>query len=113
MCCSEFSLPHMMPAIDPQESDGSVGGENMVPRRDHSDEAKCRPNNHEQDDTNRPSVFHGTVDSPVTSKPNIIPECRCSAMWQWAIQLPGLLISTRMSMVDPTGTMTVSFQAMF
>ncbi len=44
---------------------------------------------------------------------DIIPECRCSAMWQWSIHFPGFDMSTRMSIVEPTGTIAVSFQTRF
>jgi hypothetical protein len=46
----------------------------------------------------------------LTSKLNIIPLSWCSAMWQCAIQVPGLLTSRRMSTVSPVRTRTVSFQ---
>ena len=38
------------------------------------------------------------------------PALVCSAMWQCAIQWPGLVTSSRMSTVCPAGTRTVSFQ---
>src|SRR5437764_7278343 len=46
----------------------------------------------------------------VTVKLNIIPLSWCSAMWQYAIQTPGLVTSRRMSTVWPVRTSTVSFQ---
>ena len=45
-----------------------------------------------------------------TSKLNIIPLSWCSAMWQCAIQWPGLSMSSRMSTTSPVRTRTVSFQ---
>src|SRR5512134_2137827 len=45
-----------------------------------------------------------------TLKLNIIPLSWCSAMWQCAIQRPGLVTSSRMSTVSPVRTRTVSFQ---
>ena len=46
-------------------------------------------------------------------KLNIIPLSWCSAMWQWAIQRPGFVTSSRMSTVSPVRTSTVSFQTRF
>src|SRR4051794_23247027 len=48
-----------------------------------------------------------------TLKLNIIPLSWCSAMWQCAIQRPGLVTSRRMSTVSPVRTRTVSFQTRF
>src|SRR6476659_2986666 len=48
-----------------------------------------------------------------TLKLNIIPLSWCSAMWQCAIQRPGLVTSSRMSTVSPVRTRTVSFQTRF
>src|SRR5918992_1144093 len=48
-----------------------------------------------------------------TWKLSIIPPSRCSAMWQCAIQLPGLLVSTRRSTVSPVRMSTVSFHTRF
>src|SRR6187200_74657 len=48
-----------------------------------------------------------------TWKLNIIPLSWCSAMWQCAIHTPGLVTSSRMSMVWPVRTSTVSFQTRF
>ena len=45
-----------------------------------------------------------------TSKLNIIPLSWCSAMWQCAIQRPGLVTSSRMSTTSPVRTSTVSLQ---
>ena len=45
-----------------------------------------------------------------TLKPNIILASKCSAIWQCAIHVPGLVISTRSSTVEPFGISTVSFQ---
>src|SRR3954453_18394092 len=45
-----------------------------------------------------------------TSKLNIIPLSWCSAMWQCAIQYPGLVTSNRMFTVCPVVIRTVSFQ---
>ena len=45
-----------------------------------------------------------------TSKLNIIPLSWCSAMWQCAIQCPGLVTSSRMSTTSPVRTSTVSLQ---
>ena len=42
-----------------------------------------------------------------------MPLSWCSAMWQCAIQRPGLVTSSRMSTVSPVLTSTVSFQARF
>ena len=44
-----------------------------------------------------------------TWKLNIMPLWLCSAMWQCAIQRPGLVTSSRMSTVSPARTSTVSF----
>ena len=52
----------------------------------------------------------GASDQPSSTwNDSIMPACRCSAMWQCIIQSPGLVISTRKSTVDATGTMAVSF----
>ena len=42
-----------------------------------------------------------------------MPLSWCSAMWQCAIQRPGLVTSSRMSTVSPVRTSTVSFQTRF
>ena len=47
------------------------------------------------------SKKNGTFHTGSTVKENIIPAWRCSAMWQWAIQVPGFDISTTRSMVEP------------
>ena len=45
-----------------------------------------------------------------TSKTSFIPDSRCSAIWQWSIQRPGFDTSSKISAVDPTGSIIVSFQ---
>src|SRR5204862_8352085 len=58
-------------------------------------------------------LHRATPSAGATSKLNIIPLSWCSAMWQCAIQRPGLVTSRRMSTVSPVRTRTVSFQTRF
>ena len=63
--------------------------------------------------TSRCSVMPTAASAGATSKLNIIPLSWCSAMWQCAIQRPGLVTSSRMSTTSPVRTSTVSLQTRF